>query len=76
MTILKQKTPELAENQTVWKSNNQGDKEDTFIQTCRRGRDGQPGGEDLWQDGGWWTQQGGRLWSGEGKAAAGQQGSN
>ena len=34
--------PELPENQTVWKSHNQGDKEETFIQTGRRGRDGQP----------------------------------
>ena len=40
------KQPELTENQTEWKSDNQGDKEDTFIQTGRRGRDGQPGGED------------------------------
>ena len=30
----------------MWKSNNQGDKEETFIQTGRRGRDGQPGGEE------------------------------
>ena len=47
--------PELTENRTVWKSDNQGDNE-TFIQTCRRGRDEQPGGEDSWQGGGWWTQ--------------------
>ena len=33
------KQPELPENQTVWKSNNQGVKEETFIQTDRRGRD-------------------------------------
>ena len=46
------KQPELTENQTVWKSNNQGDKEETFIQTGRRGRDGQLGGEDLRQDSG------------------------
>ena len=31
-TNLKQKQPELTENQTVWKSNNQGVKEETFIQ--------------------------------------------
>ena len=37
------KEPELAENRTVWKSNNQADKEETFIQTGRMGRDGQPG---------------------------------
>ena len=37
------KQPELTENQTVWKSDNQGVKEETFIQTGRRGRDGQPG---------------------------------
>ena len=37
------KQTELTENQTVWKSDNQGDKEETFIQTSRRGGDGQPG---------------------------------
>ena len=31
----------MIENRTVWKSNNQGVKEETFIQTSRRGRDGQ-----------------------------------
>ena len=30
-------TPELSEKQAVWKSNNQGFKEDTFIQTDRKG---------------------------------------
>ena len=43
------KQPELAENRTVWKSDNQGDKEETFIQTSRRGR------EDLRQGCGWWS---------------------
>ena len=37
------KHPELTENRTVWKSDNQGDKKETFIQTGRRGRDGQLG---------------------------------
>ena len=37
------KQPELTENRTVWKSDNQGDKEDTFIQTGRRGKDWQRG---------------------------------
>ena len=38
MTNLKtKKQPELPENQTVWKSNNQEVKEETFIQTSRRG---------------------------------------
>ena len=41
------KQPELTENQTAWKSDNQGDKEETFIQTGRRGGDAQPGREDL-----------------------------
>ena len=41
----------MTENRTAWKSNNQGDKEDTFIQTGRRGRDRQPGGEDSQQGG-------------------------
>ena len=36
-------TESLIENQTTWKPNNQGDKEETFTQTRRRGRDGQPG---------------------------------
>ena len=31
------KQPELPENQTVWKSDNQGVKEETFIHTGRRG---------------------------------------
>ena len=31
----------------VWKSDNQGDKEETFIQTGRRGRDGQLGQRGL-----------------------------
>ena len=36
-------TPELPENQTIWKFDNQGIKEETFIQTGRRARDGQLG---------------------------------
>ena len=40
------KQPELLENGTVWKSNNQGVREETFIQTGRRG------GEDTGQGGG------------------------
>ena len=35
------KQPELTGNQTVWKTDNQGVKEETFIQTGRRGRDRQ-----------------------------------
>ena len=35
----KQTKPELPENRTVWKSENQGVKEEIFIQTSRRGRD-------------------------------------
>ena len=41
------KQPELTENQTVWKSNTPGDKEQTFIQTGRRGGDGQLGWRGL-----------------------------
>ena len=37
-------------------SNNQGVKEETFIQTGRRGGDGQLGREDSWQGGGSWSQ--------------------
>ena len=47
----------MTENPTVWKSNNQGDKEETFMHTGRRGGDGQMGGEDLQQGVGWWTGQ-------------------
>ena len=57
--ILKKKTKnencqkiELHESPTTYL---QGDKEDTFTQTCRRDGDGQPGGEDSWQGGSWWT---------------------
>ena len=73
ITIKKQQQqPELTENRPVWKSDNQGDKEETLTQTGRRGRDGQPGREDSRQGGDWQTQRGGGLWSGVGKAAAGQ----
>ena len=51
----KQTKPELPENQAVWKSDNQGVKEETFIQTGRRGRDRQTGGEDAQQGSSWWT---------------------
>ena len=49
------KQPELTENRTVWKSNNQGVKEETFIQTGRRGGNEQLGGEDLRQCSCWRT---------------------
>ena len=39
------KQPELPENRTVWKSDNQGVKEETFIHTGRRDGDGQLDGE-------------------------------
>ena len=45
----------MIENRTVCKSDNQGVKEETFIQTSRRGTDQQPGGEDLRQGYGWRT---------------------
>ena len=41
------KQPELTENWTVWKSHNQADKEKTFIQTSRRGGEGQLGWRGL-----------------------------
>ena len=44
-TDLKTKKPEPTQNQTVWKSDNQRVKE-AFIQTGRKGGDGQLGGED------------------------------
>ena len=49
------KQPQLTENQTVWKSDNQGVKEETFFQTSRRSGDGQPGREDSQQGGDWKT---------------------
>ena len=52
------KQPELTENCTVWKSDNQRVKEETFMETSRRGRDGQPGGEDSGQGSGWRTRAG------------------
>ena len=48
------KQPELPENQTVWKSNNQGVKEETFIQTGRRDEDGQPGWREYAAK--WWLE--------------------
>ena len=50
--------PELPENQTVWKSNNQGVIEETFIQTGRRGRDRQLGWRGL--EARWWLEDRGR----------------
>ena len=49
------KQPELPENLMVWRSDNQGVKEETFIQTGRKARDGQPVWEDALQGGrrGW-----------------------
>ena len=44
-TNLKTKQPELPENLAVWKSNNQGFKEETFIQMGRRGRE-----DVVWHD--------------------------
>ena len=55
------KQPELTENRNARKSDNQGDKEETFIQTGRRGGDGQPGGEDSKKCSDWWTQRSGGL---------------
>ena len=49
------KQPELTENRTVWESDNQGDKAETFIQTGRRCGDVQPEREDSWQGSGWQT---------------------
>ena len=60
------KTPqELTENRTIWKSDNQEVKEETFIQTGRRGGVGQSGGEDSKQGGSWRTRQGGSLQTGQ-----------
>ena len=66
------KQSELTENQTVWKSNNQRDKEETFIQTSRRGGARQQSGEDSQEGNGWQTQRGGGLWNVASQAAAGR----
>ena len=49
----------MPESQPVWKSDNQGVKEETFTQTSRRGGDGSRSGEKARQGGGW------RSWAGE-----------
>ena len=48
----------MPENWTVWKSDNQGVKGETFTQTSRKGGDRQLGGED------WRTWQGDNLHTG------------
>ena len=52
------KQQELTENRSARKSDNQGVKEETFVQTGRRGGDGHQGGEDSRGHGG--TETGGR----------------
>ena len=47
------------------KSDSQGTKEETFIQTGRRGRDGQPGAEDSWRGSSWRTGWWKNLWVGK-----------
>ena len=54
------KQPELTENRTAWKSDNQGEKEETLTQTGRRHRDRHPGGEDSRGRGG--TETGDQDW--------------
>ena len=44
----------MQENQTVWKSDNQEDKEETFIQTVRRSEDGQLGWRGPSASRWWW----------------------
>ena len=52
-------------NQIIWKSDNQGVKEETFIQTGRKGEDGQTGGEESQQGSNWRTGLGGSRQSGQ-----------
>ena len=65
----------MTENRTVWKSDNQVVKEESFMQTGRRGGDGQPGREDSQQGCGWRTAAGKAVASGQGEAMAGGSGS-
>ena len=58
------KQPELTENRTIWKSDNQGIKEETFIQTGRRGK------EDSRQGSSWRTRAGKAVPGGLGEAVA------
>ena len=55
--------PELTENRTVWKSDNQGVEEETFIQTGRRTETGEfsLGGENLCKGSGWRTGRAGKA---------------
>ena len=64
------KQPQLPENRTVWKFDNQGVKENTFIQTGKRGGDGHWGGEDSCGRGG--TETGG-VWDERGRQSDHQQ---
>ena len=48
----------MPENRIVWKYDNQGVKEETFIQTSRRGGDQQPGWRGLMAR--WWLKDWGR----------------
>ena len=52
------KQPEVTENQTIWKYENPGVKEETFIQTSRIDGGGQQGREDSQQGSGWRTRAG------------------
>ena len=56
--------PELPENQTVWKSDNQGVKEETFIQIGRRDRERQLGQRE----------HGARQWTNASEVATGRPG--
>ena len=55
----------MAENRTAQKSDNQGDKEETFLQTTRRGGDGQLGLTGLVAM--WLDPETGRLWDKQGR---------
>ena len=58
----------------MWKSDNEGIKEETLIQTCRRGRDGQLGRDDSRQGGGLRTGAGKVVTGGPGEVAASRAG--
>ena len=64
----------MTENQTVWKSDNQGVKEETFIRLVGGEEKDSQGGKDSWQGSGWRTRVGKGVAGGPGKVVVGRVG--